>query len=69
MLSLANLKLVNVVGDGNCGFYSFLASKGKIEHSKRARLGAPTAADYQAQQQLRENLRNVLNGCKMKDLR
>ena len=26
----------------------------KIEHSKRARLGAPTAADYQAQQQLRE---------------
>ena len=54
MLSLAQLKVVPVEGDGNCGFYSFLTSKGnKIEHSKQAQLGTPTVADYQAQQQLR----------------
>ena len=38
MLALANLKEVRVVGDGNCGFYAYLAAEGKLEHSQRARL-------------------------------
>ena len=49
MLSLANLQSVPVQGDGNCGFYEYLASQGKLEHS----IGMPSVADYNAQQQLR----------------
>ena len=54
MLALANLKEVRVVGDGNCGFYAYLAAEGKLEHSQRARLSTPSAADYVQQQRLRE---------------
>ena len=54
MLSLANLKLVSVEGDGNCGFYSFLPTKDKLEHSKQSFIGRPLpAVDYAAQQALR----------------
>ena len=49
MLSLANLQSVPVVGDGNCGFYAYLASQGKLEHSQRANIGMPSIADYNAQ--------------------
>ena len=40
-------------GDGNCGFYAYLGTKGKLQHSKRVPLGMPSAADYAAQQELR----------------
>ena len=57
MLSLANLQSVPVVGDGNCGFYAYLASQGKLEHSQtfsqRANIGMPSVGDCNAQQQLR----------------
>ena len=53
MLALANMKLVPVVGDGNCGFYAYLGTRGKLQHSKRVPLGMPSAADYAAQQELR----------------
>ena len=54
MLSLARMEEVPVVGDGNCGFYAFLATAGKIEHCLRqGRMGSPTFADYRAQQALR----------------
>ena len=53
MLSLAKLAECPVVGDGNCGFYAFLAADGQIEHCRRRRLGTPSVADYSAQQSLR----------------
>ena len=53
MLSLAGREVVPVAGDGNCGFYAFLGCEDAIEHC-RGRTRAPTARDYAAQQNLRE---------------
>eukprot|EP00966_Prymnesium_polylepis_P296743 6855534-Prymnesium_polylepis.1 len=61
MLSLANLEVLPVVGDGNCGYYACLAAAGKIEHCERARMGTPPAADFKAQQELRDRCHTWLS--------
>jgi len=56
MLSLVDLEAARVCGDGNCGYYACLASGSDVAltHCRRnARLIGPSAADYQAQQDLR----------------
>lgn len=55
MLSLARLVPLAVCGDGNCGYYSVLASGPLgLQHCKPGRIRSPTPADYNAQQCLRE---------------
>ena len=62
MLDLAHLRKVTVCGDGNCGFYSILASAGGLDHPWRARTGNPSSGDYDAQQSLRKECHGWLTG-------
>lgn len=43
-----------VAGDGNCGYYSALASGGEATISHCLTGGEPTVADYAAQKELRK---------------
>ena len=57
MLELADLESASVCGDGNCGYTAFIAagSEHSIQHCRRGkRTTTPTAADYHAQQTLRD---------------
>ena len=57
MLDLANLEVATVCGDGNCGYYASMASGSEdaLQHCRRGkRTTAPTAADYEGQQKLRD---------------
>jgi len=56
MLDLAGLQSLRVCGDGNCGYYSAIAScdgKAALDHL-RSRGGGPSMRDYTSQQKLRE---------------
>ena len=68
MLDLANLRKVGVCGDGNCGFYSVLASAGGLDHPWRTRVGAPSPNDYVSQQALRKECHDWLAKGKGKGL-
>ena len=57
MLELAGLEVAAVCGDGNCGYYASMASGSEdaVQHCRRGkRMTAPTAADYEGQQALRD---------------
>ena len=54
MLSLADLQVSQVCGDGNCGIYACLATRNdrSVDHVRTHR--QPTARDYEKQQELRD---------------
>jgi hypothetical protein len=60
MLALAHFQWFDVEGDGNCGYYAFVASGNcdSIQHCMlrmQGRRAAPTATDYARQQALRNS--------------
>ena len=53
MLGLVDLRVLKVCGDGNCGYYSCLASHNRkaLDHTSSGR--NPTIRDYEKQAKLR----------------